>query len=247
MFRFCRGRWAGCRQHLQVHCTIGFLMHLLRNTCVTACFTVFVQNTWIYGCCGNYNWIFWFWCRQKSLHRVTWSRREWGRAVVLVLALEHWAWSGGWCCVPAEARIGLKWFFQKMHIIFCHKQACLPAMQSSVLKCCLLSHFTYRNTAVLEAYSHQEGGLQQDLLLLTVTKDGRTTTGQKHPATFSWKYLFLKNATCWITVQLYTEIWRTWPKDPSQKFLLGNAGWVASGRNAAKFLLFRKMFSEPQG
>lgn len=131
MFRFCRGRWAGCRQHLQVHCTIGFLTHLLRNTCVTACFTVFVQNTWIYGCCGNYNWIFWFWCRQKSLHRVTWSRREWGRAVVLVLALEHWAWSGGWCCVPAEARIGLKWFFQKMHIIFCHKQACLPAMQSS--------------------------------------------------------------------------------------------------------------------
>lgn len=71
------------------------------------------------------------------------------------------------------------------------QQACLPAMQSSVLKCCLLPHFC-RNTAVSEAHPHQKGGLQQDLLLLTVTKDGRTTTGQQHPATFpgnvySWK------------------------------------------------------------
>lgn len=54
---------------------------------LTTCFSVFVQSTWIYGCCGNYNWISWLQCRPKPLHRVTWSRWEWGRAVDLVLAL----------------------------------------------------------------------------------------------------------------------------------------------------------------
>lgn len=77
------------------------------------------------------------------------------------------------------------------------QQACLPDMQCSDLKCCLLPHFSCRNTVIPEAHPHQEGGLQQDLLLLMVTKDGRTTTGQKHPAAFpgnvySWKIQCVK-------------------------------------------------------
>lgn len=59
-----------------------------------------------------------------------------------------------------------------------------------------------REHRVSGAHPHREDGLRQGLLLMTITKDGRSTTGQKHPAIFSWKCLFLENATHRITVQL---------------------------------------------
>lgn len=69
MLRFCRGRCGGCRQHLQAYCTIGSLMHLLRNTCANnfRVLPVFVQNTWVYCCCGNYNYDFPDFAADKNL------------------------------------------------------------------------------------------------------------------------------------------------------------------------------------
>lgn len=119
---------------------------------LTTSFTVFVQNTWIYGCCRKYNCISWLQCRQKSLHRVTRSGWEWGRAVELV---QHWAWTDH-CCVPAEARIELRWFFKKkMHMIFCPasmpsshgvlcSQVLLPASLLLQEHCCLRSSSSLR-------------------------------------------------------------------------------------------------------
>lgn len=81
----------------------------------------------------------------------------------------------------------------KMHMIFC------PA--SMLSSHAVLHHWALLPLLLLlqehrfsEAHPCQEDGLQQDLLLLTVTKDGRSTTGQKHPAIFSWKFEFLENA-----------------------------------------------------
>lgn len=189
---------------------------LLRNTCATTCFTVSVQNTWIYGCCGNYNWISWLWCRQKSLHRVIWFSWEWGRAV------EHWAQSGGWCCVPAESRIGLWWFCP----------ASMPSRHAVFWSQVLLAA-----SLLLQEHCYPRGSSSPGrwITARSFAFDGNQRWKNYHWAKtsscISWQCLFLENSVCWITVQLYTEIWRTWLKDPSEKCLLASAGWVASGKN----------------
>lgn len=101
----------------------------------------------------------------------------------------------GDCCVPAEAGIGLEDVSTKMHMIFC--PASMLSSRAVLHRWALLPHLLLlKKHRVSGACPHWEDGLQQDLLLMTVTKDGRSTAGQNHPAVFSWKCLFLENAMC---------------------------------------------------
>lgn len=100
------------------------------------------------------------------------------------------------CLLKLE--LGLNDLPTKINMIIC-PASMLSAMQSSTAEHCFPS-CSCRNT-VSGAHPHWEDGLQRDLLLVSVTKDGKSTTGRKTSSYIFLEMSVSENAMHSVTAQ----------------------------------------------